>query len=127
MVTSTPDSPEGEANGSSPRYETLATVAEQVAAIDTLIELAKLSIRAFDIDLSRMGWNDTARAQMLSAFLRDLPGVVLLASHDRVLLDDVCTDLFDLDPRPAGGLGHGPRCVSDSRPTTPYCRGATQK
>jgi macrolide transport system ATP-binding/permease protein len=41
----------------------------------------------------------------LSAFLRDLPGVVLLASHDRVLLDDVCTDLFDLDPRPEGGLG----------------------
>jgi macrolide transport system ATP-binding/permease protein len=42
---------------------------------------------------------------VLSSFLRDLPGVVLLASHDRVLLDDVCTDLFDLDPRPAGGLG----------------------
>jgi macrolide transport system ATP-binding/permease protein len=42
---------------------------------------------------------------LLAAFLRDLPGVVLLASHDRVLLDDVCTDLFDLDPRPDGGLG----------------------
>ncbi len=42
---------------------------------------------------------------MLTDFLRDLPGVVLLASHDRVLLDDVCTDLFDLDPRPEGGLG----------------------
>jgi len=42
---------------------------------------------------------------MLTDFLRDLPGVVLLASHDRVLLDDVCTDLFDLDPRPDGGLG----------------------
>jgi macrolide transport system ATP-binding/permease protein len=42
---------------------------------------------------------------MLTDFLRDLPGVVLLASHDRVLLDDVCTDLFDLDPRPEAGLG----------------------
>ena len=42
---------------------------------------------------------------LLTDFLRDLPGVVLLASHDRVLLDDVCTDLFDLDPRPDGGLG----------------------
>src|SRR3954452_23589039 len=31
----------------------------------------------------------------LTAFLRELPGVVVLASHDRVLLDDVCTDLFD--------------------------------
>src|SRR3954452_3041032 len=41
----------------------------------------------------------------LTGFLRELPGVVVLASHDRVLLDDVCTDLFDLDPRPDGGLG----------------------
>ena len=48
---------------------------------------------------------DDDAIDLLSAFLRDLPGVVLLASHDRVLLDDVCTDLFDLDPRPDGGLG----------------------
>src|SRR4051794_10249848 len=55
---------------------------------------------------------DDDAIEVLSAFLRDLPGVVLLASHDRVLLDDVCIDLFDLDPRPAGGLGtdgHGGR------------------
>ncbi len=48
---------------------------------------------------------DDDAIDLLSSFLRDLPGVVLLASHDRVLLDDVCTDLFDLDPRPDGGLG----------------------
>jgi macrolide transport system ATP-binding/permease protein len=48
---------------------------------------------------------DDDAIDLLAAFLRDLPGVVLLASHDRVLLDDVCTDLFDLDPRPDGGLG----------------------
>src|SRR5262245_18447954 len=48
---------------------------------------------------------DDDAIELLSTFLRDLPGVVLLASHDRVLLDDVCTDLFDLDPRPEGGLG----------------------
>ena len=42
---------------------------------------------------------------VLTEFLGDLPGVVLLASHDRVLLDDVCTDLFDLDPQPVGELG----------------------
>jgi macrolide transport system ATP-binding/permease protein len=48
---------------------------------------------------------DDAAIDLLSAFLRDLPGVVLLATHDRVLLDDVCTDLFDLDPRPDGELG----------------------
>jgi macrolide transport system ATP-binding/permease protein len=48
---------------------------------------------------------DDDAIELLSTFLRDLPGVVLLASHDRVLLDDVCTDLFDLDPRPDGELG----------------------
>ncbi|MBO0847651.1 MAG: ATP-binding cassette domain-containing protein, partial [Nocardioides sp.] len=48
---------------------------------------------------------DDEAIALLSTFLGDLPGVVLLASHDRVLLDDVCTDLFDLDPRPDGGLG----------------------
>ena len=48
---------------------------------------------------------DDDAIEVLSAFLRDLPGVVLLASHDRVLLDDVCTDLFDLDPIPDGGFG----------------------
>jgi macrolide transport system ATP-binding/permease protein len=48
---------------------------------------------------------DDDAIELLTTFLRDLSGVVLLASHDRVLLDDVCTDLFDLDPRPAGELG----------------------
>jgi macrolide transport system ATP-binding/permease protein len=48
---------------------------------------------------------DDDAVELLTAFLESLPGVVLLASHDRVLLDDVCTDLFDLDPRPEGGLG----------------------
>ncbi|HEX4685682.1 MAG TPA: ABC-F family ATP-binding cassette domain-containing protein [Nocardioides sp.] len=48
---------------------------------------------------------DDDAIELLTAFLRDLPGVVLLASHDRVLLDDVCTDLYDLDPRPVGALG----------------------
>jgi macrolide transport system ATP-binding/permease protein len=48
---------------------------------------------------------DDDAIDLLSAFLGGLPGVVLLASHDRVLLDDVCTDLFDLDPRPEGELG----------------------
>ena len=46
---------------------------------------------------------------VLTGFLRDLPGVVLLAGHDRVLLDDVCTDLFDLDPAALGTDGEGGR------------------
>jgi macrolide transport system ATP-binding/permease protein len=52
---------------------------------------------------------DDDAIDLLSAFLGDLPGVVLLASHDRVLLDDVCTDLFDLDPSELGTDGRGGR------------------
>jgi macrolide transport system ATP-binding/permease protein len=52
---------------------------------------------------------DDEAIDLLTAFLRDLPGVVLLASHDRVLLDEVCTDLFDLDPSELGTDGQGGR------------------
>ncbi|WP_275693397.1 ATP-binding cassette domain-containing protein [Nocardioides sp. TF02-7] len=46
---------------------------------------------------------------VLVGFLRDLPGVVVLASHDRVFLDEVATDLFDLDPTAFGTDGRGGR------------------
>jgi macrolide transport system ATP-binding/permease protein len=36
--------------------------------------------------------------------LRQLPGVVIVASHDRVCLDEVCTDIIDLDPRQSSRL-----------------------
>ena len=52
---------------------------------------------------------DDDAVEQLTAFLRELPGVVVLASHDRVLLDDVCTDLFDLDPSDLGTDGRGGR------------------
>jgi macrolide transport system ATP-binding/permease protein len=52
---------------------------------------------------------DDQAVDQLTAFLRDLPGVVVLASHDRVLLDDVCSDLFDLDPVALGTDGSGGR------------------
>ncbi len=52
---------------------------------------------------------DDDAVEQLTTFLRDLPGVVVLASHDRVLLDDVCTDLFDLDPSDLGTDGRGGR------------------
>lgn len=35
----------------------------------------------------------------LERHLAAMPGVVVLASHDRVFLDAVCTDIVDLDPR----------------------------
>ncbi|GAA1475615.1 ABC-F family ATP-binding cassette domain-containing protein [Nocardioides aestuarii] len=52
---------------------------------------------------------DDDAVEVLAGFLRELPGVVLLASHDRVLLDDVATDLVDLDPSVLGTDGRGGR------------------
>jgi macrolide transport system ATP-binding/permease protein len=39
--------------------------------------------------------------------LAKLPGVVVLASHDRVFLDAVCTDIVDLDPAREGVSRYG--------------------
>lgn len=50
---------------------------------------------------------DDDAIEVLTGFLRELPGVVVLASHDRVLLDDVCTDLVDLDAGELGTDGSG--------------------
>jgi macrolide transport system ATP-binding/permease protein len=52
---------------------------------------------------------DDDAIDVLTGFLRDLPGVVVIASHDRVLLDDVCTDLVDLDAGALGTDGSGGR------------------
>ncbi|MCK9822908.1 ATP-binding cassette domain-containing protein [Nocardioides cavernae] len=52
---------------------------------------------------------DDDAIEVLTGFLTDLPGVVVLASHDRVLLDDVCTDLVDLDAGALGTDGRGGR------------------
>jgi macrolide transport system ATP-binding/permease protein len=50
---------------------------------------------------------DDAAAAFLEEQLRGLPGVVVLASHDRTLLDAVCTDLVDLDPSVDGPTRYG--------------------
>lgn len=50
---------------------------------------------------------DDDAIEVLTGFLKELPGVVVLASHDRVLLDDVCTDLVDLDAGELGTDGNG--------------------
>lgn len=52
---------------------------------------------------------DEAALEVLTGFLVDLPGVVLFTSHDRVFLDDVATDLVDLDPSAFGIDGEGGR------------------
>ncbi|WP_433557317.1 ABC-F family ATP-binding cassette domain-containing protein [Pseudonocardia xinjiangensis] len=50
---------------------------------------------------------DDDGAGFLAEHLRQLPGVVLAASHDRAFLDAVCTDLVDLDPALGGPTRYG--------------------
>ncbi|KJK33333.1 ABC transporter [Lentzea aerocolonigenes] len=45
---------------------------------------------------------DEHALNFLTERLRQHHGVVVLVSHDRTLLDDVCTQLLDLDPTPDG-------------------------
>ncbi|MFD9902688.1 ABC-F family ATP-binding cassette domain-containing protein [Streptomyces sp. NPDC059063] len=50
---------------------------------------------------------DDGAAAFLEQQVRDLPGTVVAASHDRAFLDAVCTDLIDLDPAVAGPVRYG--------------------
>lgn len=50
---------------------------------------------------------DDEAAAFLEEQLRVLPGVVVVASHDRAFLDAVCTDLLDLDPAVDGPTRYG--------------------
>ncbi len=50
---------------------------------------------------------DDAALEFLEGYLRDLPSLVVLASHDRVFLDAVCTGLVDLDPAVDGPVFYG--------------------
>lgn len=52
---------------------------------------------------------DDAAAEMVARAVAELPGPVLFASHDRVLLDQIATDLVDLDPSEFGTDGRGGR------------------
>ncbi|PJJ70427.1 macrolide transport system ATP-binding/permease protein [Sediminihabitans luteus] len=69
----------------------------------TRLGLAALLIRqpgALLLDEPTNHLDDDA-AEFLATALRALPGAVLLASHDRVFLDEVCTEIVDLDPTQA--------------------------
>ncbi|MFG2560290.1 ABC-F family ATP-binding cassette domain-containing protein [Streptomyces sp. NPDC048496] len=50
---------------------------------------------------------DDGAAAFLEEQSRGLPGTVIVASHDRALLDAVCTDLIDLDPAVDGPVRYG--------------------
>jgi hypothetical protein len=97
MVTSTPTPPEDAAPAPESRQQALATVREQVAALDDLVTLARHSIRVFDRDLSEMGWNAPARAEKLAAFLRASRTAKLeIIVHDTRWLESSCPRLVSL-------------------------------
>ena len=98
MATSTPAPPDSTTPpDAAPKRERLDTIAAQVSAIDTLIGLARRSIRVFDVDLSEMGWNGAARAESIVAFLRASDTATLdIVVHDTGWIERSCPRLTEL-------------------------------
>jgi hypothetical protein len=91
------------AESAEPRVAELATIAEQTAAIDELIALARHHIQVFDQDLSQTGWNNAARTERLAAFLREVRGRRLdIIVHDTRYLQSACPRMLKL----LGVYGH---------------------
>jgi len=79
------------------REERLDTLAQQTAAIDTLIGLARERIRVFDVNLSHTGWNSAVRADALSHFLRvTRNGRLDIIVHDTTWIAASCPRLMML-------------------------------
>ncbi|WP_030527167.1 ABC-F family ATP-binding cassette domain-containing protein [Phycicoccus jejuensis] len=75
----------------------------------TRLALAALLVRRPDALLLDEPTNhlDDAALEFLESELSSMPGAVLVASHDRVLLERACTGVVDLDPRHRGTDGVG--------------------
>ena len=98
MATSTPNpDASGAAAAPTPRRETLRTISAQIAALDEMIALARLSIRVFDIDLSGMGWNGVERNATIAALLRRRCDATLqIIVHDTRWIEGSCPRLTQL-------------------------------
>jgi len=80
-----------------PRETRLTTVAEQIAAIDLLISLARERISVFDGTLAQGGWETAARAEALSKFLRTAPNARLeIIVHETRWIETSCPRLAGL-------------------------------
>jgi hypothetical protein len=79
-----------------PREERLETVAQQIAAIDALIALARERICVFDVDLSQSGWNVPKRADALSNFLRVRYSRLDIIVHETTWIERFCPRLINL-------------------------------
>jgi ATP-binding cassette subfamily F protein 3 len=64
-----------------------------------LVVLARLAVESPDVLLLDEPDNhlDLAGKRQLESFLRSYPGAVVIISHDRYLLDDVATEIIELD------------------------------
>jgi hypothetical protein len=81
----------------SPHVTELSTVAEQTAAIDQLLALARHQIRVFDQDLAQTGWGTSARIDRLAEFLRGTQGRRLdVIVHDTRYIESACPRLIGL-------------------------------
>lgn len=75
----------------------LASIAEQVAAVDELIGLARRCIRVFDRDLAQMGWSSARRMAQLGDFLRGTRGRRLdIIVHETTYIETACPRLVAL-------------------------------
>jgi hypothetical protein len=75
----------------------LDTLAAQVDAIDTLIDLARERLLVFDRDLSDGGWNGARRAERIAGFLRRSPNPRLsIIVHEPRYLEASCPRLTEL-------------------------------
>jgi len=80
-----------------PRETRLTTIAEQVAAIDLLVSLARERISVFDGTLSRGGWQSAARIDALAEFMRTAPNARLeIIVHDTRWIETSCARLTSL-------------------------------
>lgn len=75
----------------------LDTLAAQVDAIETLIDLAHERLLVFDRDLAEGGWNGVRRAERIASYLRRSPNARLsIIVHDARYLESACPRLTDL-------------------------------
>jgi len=65
------DTPSPAPDGGEGREWRVHTLAEQVAAIDGIVALARSRIQLFDVDLAQGGWERRERVDALARFLRE--------------------------------------------------------
>ena len=80
-----------------PAESRLDTIAAQIEAIDTLIDLAQERLRVFDRDLADGDWASARRAERLAAFLRrSRTARLAIIVHDARFLEVACPRVLDL-------------------------------